>query len=1139
MVDPATGEPWIEVVDLSVAGVPDALTLARSWSGDGWTWRGETHLHADHQGVQASSLRGKIPSFPPYYYNPLEPYCTAGRELDNGHGDLLRCTEDGFELLHRDGVVERYDGAGLLLERDQGAGLLQHFGWGQDGLASIATPDGRRIDLQEARVVGKRRERLARDPSGQTARYEYDEDDHLAAVTSPGGLQHRYLYDSQGRLEALLWSDGSRAVIRRDSQGRVQAIEGPGHTRWRFEWAEDGLQRATDGSGMAWRIQRSDEGVTVHDPAGRSATLLLDDGRIAGWKDPAGYSTLLDRDRSGRINALRPPSGARWTIALDERLRLTRLVGPLGAPWRLDYDDAALRLAITDPAGRSRRYRTDARGRVVEIGEGTGLLTLRRDSAGRVQEIVHGTTGSTRIERDAVGRMTSITDAAGGQTRLSDWVGELPGSVKDPEGSAWRLMFDRLSRVRAVGLPDGSFIDWVRSPGGGLASIQHGQAKTRLDRRTDGTITRIVDPLGRLTGWTRDAVGRVTSWIRPDGSELEISRDARGDAQRLELSGLRLEIERDMQGHPTALRSPDGGEQPLVAWARDMAGLVSSVTWPQGSLELQRDAAGLVRQVVLGDRSWKLTRDPTGRLRAVEEGERSWLIHRNDRGLVTGLDAPGGALTLKLDPRGLGRQAEAFDAVVSWRRDAAGRLARTDGPEGVSLGVQRDAAGRPILFRLPGGALLRVTHGVASRELRLEDAAGRPLYQATGSYDELGRLTTVSDDISTRHHRYGPNDELLSIEGETSAWSIFPGRHEGPPGTLVVSTDASGRPTQAQIELAAPAWGVARRQIDYLLDAAGDVLQIRGDSGQATLEHDALGRLLAVTITDQDTQRPVADWQVEWDPFGRPEAIVSSGDHTKLCFHDGRLLGLHERGQTAVLLGDEDVGVLAGAEGHIALITGIGGYRELSLFPQGDPYMAASTPGGLRDLGHPGLLADGGRLQLFPGGPLLGPRDARDPLSGLPTSTRGEILPWGAVGWPSPEERTSWPTLDGSTATTWDPAPWEHEGPWSDPLGLLVSLGEVQPPLTGSWWQPIPPAAPLPWMPASLEGGPPTILPSLGALPLEEPPAATYFLRAAMPPAEPVSSDALLQVLLERDLGELPTGWPGITQPNHILENCE
>lgn len=1137
VVDPDSGALWVEVTDLRVAGEPQALCLTRTWEGDDWAWRGESHLFLDADRIRLEHQGDRsVPPFPAFWENPLEPWCMEGSELDNSRGDRLICLEDGYEISLAAGGRERYDLAGQLTEREDGSEGLRRWAWGADGLAGVSSDDGRSIVLGDSRVVGSRLERTAQGPGGTTVRYEYDDDGRLAGVVTPG-MQHRYLYDEQGRLEALLWSDGSRLVVRWDDDGRVRGLEGPGSERWRFEWGEAGLERAFDGRGMAWAITRSDKGTSVRDPAGRQATLLMDDGKIVGWKDPAGYTTHIDRDRAGRIEGLRPPHGARWTIATDDFGRLVRLVGPLGSPWRLDWDDANRLLRIVDPTGRTRRFRTDRHGRVVEIQEGGTLTSLRRDAAGRVREILHGTQGSTRLQRDGAGRITSITDAAGGETRLGEYTGDLPGTVRDPEGGTWSLAFDRLARVRSLRTPDGDTVTWVRNPGGGLVALGRNGGETRMDRRADGTITRIVDPLGRLTGWTRDAVGRVTAWLRPDGTELTVARDARGDPQRLQIGEDRLELERDMQGRPTALRLAGAEERDLLGWARNLAGQVTNITWPQGELELERDAAGMVRQVRLGERSWKLERDAAGRLRAVHEGERAWHIRRDDAGLPTGLAAPDSSYAVQLDPRGLPSRAEVFDASVTWRRDAAGRPARLEGPGGVILGVQRDAAGRAVLHRMPDGALLRSAKQGGELALSLEDGGGRVLYEGTASYDALGRIASTSDVGGTRLLRYGPSDELQSIEGDHGAWSVFPGRHEGPPGSLVVRTDAQGRPVEAAIELAAPVWGVARDQLSYQLDPDGRVTRVEGDAGVAVVDHDPLGRLVAVSISDGQGGGPLASWLVDWDPFGRPEAIRTVDDHTLLSFLGGRLLAIRERGQAAVMLEDAGVTVMASAEGHSSLITGVGGFRELALFAVGEPYEAASTPGGLRDLGYPGVLADGGRLQLFPGGPLLGPIDARDPLSGLPTATTGALFPWQHQGWPDPEEQLQWPSLDGASATTWDPEPWSHEGPWDDPLALLVALGELQLPLAPTWWEPHPTAAPLPWMPASLEGRPPAALPPVGALPLEEGPLASWLLAQALPPAAPADSEGLLAVLLAPELRALPRPIPGMALPANFPSN--
>ncbi len=1127
VVDPTSGEPWIEVTELSMDGVPEPLALTRRWHEDRWRWVDEAWLVRGTEDIMVSDLEGSLPPFPPFWTDPSDPFCHADTVLDNEHGDRLVCVDDGYELTRSDGTIERFDHDGRLLHREHPLGQARSLSWSDDGLIGIEAPDGRRLEIGPTRVVGSRREREATDASGRTARYELGDEDRLVAATAPSGLRHRYEYDEQGRLQVMLWSDGSRAVLHWDDEGRILGIEGPGRARWRFDWGEEGLERAWDGRGAAWTVRRDDGRVTVQDPTGRAATLHYEGGRISGWKDPAGHSTRIERDRQGGLRSVVAPNGARWSFRWDEQRRLAAIEGPLGAPWRLERDERLGSLRIVDPAGRTRRFRHDGSGRVIEIDDGAVRIALRRDDAGRLVEIIHGTRGSARIQRDAAGHITSISDAAGGRTVLGDPVGSIPSTITDPAGGTWRLRFDRLGRVRSVTDPENEEIAWQRSPAGGIVLLEHAGGQTRLDRRSDGAVTRMIDPLGRITGWARDGMGQVSAWLRPDGSELRIARDPRGDVQRLSLDDRHFEVERDLLGRPTTIRD-DQREGRAIHWLRDLAGRVREIVWPGGGLTIERDAAGLVREVTLGERSWTLRRDTAGRTTAVTEGERRWTIQRDGVGLPVGLISDDLTLGIERDPRGLPRVGEVFELDLRWRRDADGRTLEIEGPGDTTLGIQRDGLGRPVLMRLPGGSLLRFEHEPLRSVMRLEDERGRPVHSSEATRDALGRVSVITDETGARHHRYGPSDELLSVEGEQDAWSVFPGRHEGPPGTLVITTDLDHRPVRADIELAVAVWGVARRRLDYTLDEQGELTGIQADSGEVRLEHDPLGRLTHLAIHEEPEAPPLVSWTVQWDPFGRPEAILSRGERTRFAYLDGRLLAIQERGRAAVALSEGQVSILAGEDGHASMVTGLGGYRELALFTRGEPYVAASTPGGLRDLGYPSTSIDGGRLQLFPGGPSLGPHDTRDPLSGLPTSLRGSIFPSTAVGWPLPDEETRWPALDSASEQPWDPEPWDSSGPWSDTLGLLVLLGELEAPLSERW-QPIgQPPAPLPWMPASLEGRPPAPLPAPGALPLREEPLAAMLLMAALPPAQALEGSALLDAILADELGDLPSGWPEI-----------
>ncbi len=1139
VVDPDTGALWVEVNDLVISKAGQPLRLARVWDGQGWGWAGQAQLVFEARGVTLQRPGEAPASFPSVWTNPLEQVCYHGLEVRDDEDRLLRCTEEGYTVFLSPQVVEYYDHEGRLIQRSEDGRPVLAMDWSDDGLASLADGSGTgHISIDPARVVGNRKQRVARDQAGHEVVYETDDQGKLVLVRGGVGPDHRYLYDEDGRLRVLMWNDGSRIVVHRDESDRVRSIEGPGRQRWRFEWSAEGLVRAWDGQSRAWHVDRKDDGVTVRDPSGLAATLMLQDGRCTGWRDPVGHVTRLHRNAEGALERIRDAAGGGWSFRYDEEGLLVSLADAKGAKWQL-LREAARGLRITDPTGRRRTLRFDDEGRVVQILEGSVRTGFHRDAAGRVREIVHGTRGRTRIERDGSGRIQAIVDGAGGRTRLEGWRGGGPSEITDPEGGVWKILFDSVARASGVASPDGTLVDWTRDQGGRLTLFERDQARTRLDRRGDGTLTRLIDPLGGATGWTRDAVGRITSWRRPDGSQLRFTRDGRGDLRSVEDGERRLQVQRDPVGRPVALveqKELGGDKSTLLTWTRDLVGRVVEVTWPQGILELGRDPAGKVRTVRLGEREWSLELDASGRLRSVREDDERWDLSRDDSGRVSRYRAPWGELELGLDPRGLPASASVFGLQLHWRRDAAGRTVRIDGPANISLGIQRDMAGLGALERLPGGALLRHERKPRRVALTLEDSGGRATHEWGYALDALDRVSTAWDDGTTRRYRYGPHGELSSIEEGEGAWSVFPGRREGPPGTLELTTDPKGRPVQAAIDMRAPSWGIARTQLDYELDRHHTLEALAGDSGHATLEHDALGRLVAVTILTPDESEEVASWRVRWDPFGRPELIdAPPGETSLLAFLDGHLLGLQERGQAALLLADgHHATVMASEAGHVTLLAGVGNSREVALYADGEPYVAASTPGGLRDLGFPGPLTSEGRFQLFPGGPLLGPTDALDPLSGLPTSVPWMVLDSREPGWPSPSARVAWPRLDGASEVPWDPAIWDTEGPWAHPLQLLVELGELDVPVASPWWLPTSPAAPLPWMPASLAGHEPSILPPSGAWPLDEDPIASLYLASTAGPAHGVTLDDLLAVLLAEDAKELPRPLPAADLPTTI-----
>jgi len=1138
VVDPATGQLWIETVELAIDAQPWPLVLGRSWSHESWQWRGGASLTEQPGVVTVSRPEGSDLAFPFVGLDPDER-CPAGSIIPHDEGYQLLCLELGFELRQPTEPLAllRFDDLGRLLERRESSGRILFFQWHDQNLASITGLAEATISLSEPSELATRRVQKAHTPAGTEARYQWDERGRLNLVVAGTGARHRYIYDDQDRLSAILWGDGARAVIRRDEQGRVAAIDGPGAQRWRYHWSEEGLERAFDGHARPWTIDRDERQHTLVDPAGRRATLLLKDGQVVGWRDPAGRTTRVERDASGGLRGLQDSTGQHWRLETDDEGQLTTLADPLGGRWSLERDAQGHTERFSDPAGRVSRYRPDELGRILELRRGGGRLGFRRDEQGRVISIVHGNGSSTRIGRDADGRVTELVDATGNTTHLDGHKARCPGDIRDATGASWRVLFDGLGRPSGLRTPDGTLLGWTRTTSDTLNLLQREQAISRLGVGSDGRPTRLTDPLGRITGWILDATGRLRSWRRPDGSLLRLARDMLGEVSGVRLGDTSLALTRDGLGRPVAVSDGQTDGPPLVSWDRDPAGRVRAVHWPHASMELDRDASGRVRQVDIGERSWELERDSAGRLMAVAQGTERWRIARDLDGLVQGLEDPAGTLQRSLDPRGVVRAAQLAGLDMTWQHDAAGRPLRVQGPDGTALGVRWDRAGRPASFRLPGGSMVWCSYGQDRLVLRFDDPSGDTLDEVLVERDALGRLATRRDADGERRYRYGPLDELVSIEEGQGAWSVLPGLREGPGGSLVVSLDPLGRPSTASTHLATPAWGVAREHLRYVSDEQGRLLRVEGDDGIATLEHDALGHLRRITLSDRESGQTgtSASWRLRYDPFGRPYRIDGPGGNTHLFFSDGQILGLQQDGRSAVLLeGPLGMRVLAGEAGWTALpadqggapvmeIDSEGGVRHLRTAPGGLPLSPASAPFGAQ-----------GRFVLYPGGPLLGPEDVLEPLSGLPTVPDSALTPWSGTGWPSPDASVVWPSVDGAASVDWDPDHWSSEGPWDQPLSLLVTLGLLPAPTGTSWWSPAPAVAPLPWMPASLSGEAPPLGPRPGAWPLQADPVVSAILAAIARPTRPIDERSLTQALLQPDLRQLPRPLPGLPLPGGV-----
>lgn len=1038
VLDPASCAAEVARVDLDAG--PDArdLRLRRVWTGGEWRWADDWRV------VDGWLLRpGRAP-------------VAVGSPAVVG--------EETLEVDPAGRVVARAaPGRRVVIERDAGGG----FQGMSDGRAWVRLESG----------AGVTRGRAA---DGRVVEYRW-EGGRLLGVGDPHGVRTTYAYEGSA-LALVSFADGT--VVRLGPEpGSVRGAGGD----WRCT-VDANRTTVLDAGGRAWVVERRDEAEVLLDPAQGRTTLYRRGGRVVGWIDPRGGMVRVVRDDVGRVVALEDAVNGRIAAERADGAVVAWTVGG-GERWVLGRGADGAVTEVQDPVGRRTGFRVDRTGRLEGWTVGGSPWGRVRDEAGRVVRETDPLGGRVELRRDERGRVARVIDAAGGEWSLGRDPEGRVARVVDPGGAEWRIGWDRVGRAASVLDPTGLLVRWTRGDDGRLRVLERGEGRRwELLYGGAGYVVGLRDPLGRLYGWGRDAVGRVIDVRRGDGTSLSVERDLAGDVRAVGP----VRVVRDPAGRPLRVEL-DG--RVLRAWARDAGGRAVEAQAPGIRLVVGREPGGAVRAARAEGVELQLVRDAAGRVRGVEAASPA-TVERDAAGRIVRLTDADGTLEVGWDLRGLPSRFRRGAQEWRVRREAAGRPLGVEAVGAFTLGVDRDRAGRPSLVRFPDGSLARFLPSRDAVTVTLEDARARVLAEVGWGLDALGRLALVRGDAAWRLQR-DPLDRVVAIESDTAAWSVAPGRVEGPDGALV-ELDASGRPRRATVAPGTPpAWGVAARAAEWVIDAHGAVEAVIGDGVSVALHHDGLGRLSAWEVSGRR-------WAVRRDAFGRLLGV--GGDST---------------------LGWEGLLAFAGAPRATVAGVAVGRAGGGVLFdPRGVPLLVAPLgrvdlhPGGLPRTASTGETGTGGRLQPFVGGPLLGATSTLDPLSAQPTGPDTRY-PWEPTGWIAEGWDPPWPDPDGAwPGAPWDDAEWAPSSPWHDPLRLLVELGELE---DGGPRGARPPG--LPWLPPGWSPAVPAPVPDAWGTGLDEEPVVAWVARHARSPVRPAEPHALAAFLLAADregFAELP-----------------
>ncbi|MCX8037405.1 MAG: DUF6531 domain-containing protein [Candidatus Sumerlaeia bacterium] len=729
---------------------------------------------------------------------------------------------------------------------------------------------------------------------------------------------------------------------------------------------------------------------------GRHATLPLPDRVLL--RDEFGNATVFLPLRSGLFHSqtgrpqwlLLEPDGALLRdqhgryLAFNAKGRLSGLYNAAMVGIEIEYDGERV-VAMRDAGGRAIRFTTDRTGRILEaqstaghriryeyvqnwllrVTDATGVRAeYLCDERGRLNTIIFGGAERAEIRYDDTGRVSEVGGSAAVPRVVRYRETTLPSRARVTEIS------DAFGRVMRYRFRDDPLECQITLPTGGVATVRYNARRLPVrmelpqNRRLDfdydqrGNLTRLALPGGTTFAFGYSSRGELIRWTRADGAGFIIERTPTGMISGLVSTGGAFVRRMGFDVFGRIAWMADGAPDRTMLFSRNARGDLTTITAPAADCPLawDSDAAGWISRIA-----------PTGRP----------ALH-----LVSDLNGRPEAL------------ADSLGSRLELRRDRLGRLTGIEDCEKNAERIERDAAGRPQLWRRADGAEVRLAfdrEGNIGRVLLPEGNECRLTYdvrnlatsdtwagvQRQVQYDDFGcvinrrmpsgRSARVAYDSAGRLAEFRPDSQNI--------WRIQQGldgcvrRLQSRTEDFHFGNDAAGRPSRlvdnrsgnrAEYEydthgrIAALATSDARWVYQY--DGRGRLIRVAGDkpaSGEiryvyeastaplpsqiflpgganVACEYDAYGRRISIRVTLPSGRTAFAE-RYRFDNRGNLARIEAGGRRTEFVYDaQNRLVALRRDGH-------EYARLHRGRDGRLLQLEGEAGSLELAYDAAGRP----------------------------------------------------------------------------------------------------------------------------------------------------------------------------------------------------------
>ncbi|MEX2964343.1 RHS repeat-associated core domain-containing protein [Microbulbifer sp. TYP-18] len=404
--------------------------------------------------------------------------------------------------------------------------------------ALVRQIDGPRTDVQDITIYGYY---ATTDHSGCASGGNCYRRGEVEQITNALGQTLEFLaYDAAGRLAKT-----------RDANGLVTSYSY--HPRgWLQEQIQFGADDNSSDDDIVTGYEYDDRGnlTKITQSDGNNLLFGYDDrNRLTQIEDAEGSKIQYTLDSQGNIRKEEVKDGAdnlKRTLSrtFDALNRLQETLGAQSQSTQYAYDGMGRLTQTTDALNRNTRYQYDGLSRLVQSIEDADSLAastqLSYDAAGRVTQVVDPRGNSTQYTYDLTGNLTGLVSPdTGTSSAVYDTAGNRTSST-DARGITANYSYDALNRLTGIsypGSPGENATYTYDSTGGGnkgvgrLTGYSNDAGSTALSYDTLGRITQQDDTItGRSfnTHYSYDSEGRITGITYPSGRIISYSRDALG-----------------------------------------------------------------------------------------------------------------------------------------------------------------------------------------------------------------------------------------------------------------------------------------------------------------------------------------------------------------------------------------------------------------------------------------------------------------------------------------------------------------------------------------------------------------------------------------------------------------------------------